>query len=176
MSRNNNKMAKKFVEYTPTSKPYGNCLYLTNADGDWYEQQQNFEPDTLKIAYDDDGIIRSFSDDASTLCPIGLYVAEIVKNDVPDDFGWDHEWVFINGEITPRIQTPAELQQQAESQKRYLMSQATNSITPLQYAVDLNMATDTEQSTLIAWKKYTVLLNRVDCSTAPNIDWPKAPE
>ncbi|BET96437.1 tail fiber assembly protein [Xenorhabdus taiwanensis] len=67
-------------------------------------------------------------------------------------------------------------QQQAESQKRYLMSQATNSIIPLQYAVDLNMATDTEQSTLIAWKKYMVLLNRVDCSAASNIDWPKAPE
>ncbi|BET97274.1 tail fiber assembly protein [Xenorhabdus taiwanensis] len=72
--------------------------------------------------------------------------------------------------------TPEQLQQQAASQKRYLMSQATNSIAPLQYAVDLNMATDTEQSTLLAWKKYTVLLNRVDCSTAPNIDWPKAPE
>ncbi|WP_244149793.1 tail fiber assembly protein, partial [Xenorhabdus thuongxuanensis] len=60
--------------------------------------------------------------------------------------------------------------------KRYLMSQAANTITPLQYAVDLKMETDSEQSTLIAWKKYMVLLNRVDCSTAPNIDWPKAPE
>ncbi|MDE9566705.1 tail fiber assembly protein, partial [Xenorhabdus bovienii] len=24
--------------------------------------------------------------------------------------------------------------------------------------------------------KYRVLLNRVDCSTAPSIDWPKAPK
>ncbi|CAM4057539.1 tail fiber assembly protein [Xenorhabdus thuongxuanensis] len=174
MSRN--KMAKKFVEYTPTSKPYGNCLYLTNAGGDWYEQQQNFKPDTLKIAYDDDGIIRSFSDDASTLCPIGLYVAEIVKNDVPADFGWDHEWVFINGEITPRIQTPAELQQQAESQKQQLMFSAANSIAPLQDAVDLGMATDAEKSALTAWRKYRVLLNRVDCATVPDIQWPEPPK
>ncbi|OKP03933.1 tail fiber assembly protein [Xenorhabdus eapokensis] len=72
--------------------------------------------------------------------------------------------------------TPEQLQQQAEQEKRYRMSQAANSITPLQYAVDLNMATDTEQSALIAWKKYTVLLNRVDCSAAPNIDWPKTPK
>ncbi|WP_340613548.1 tail fiber assembly protein [Xenorhabdus thailandensis] len=72
--------------------------------------------------------------------------------------------------------TQAELQQQAERQKQYLMSQAANSIAPLQYAVDLNMATDTELSALTEWKKYTVLLNRVDCSAAPNIDWPKAPE
>ncbi|MDC9607394.1 tail fiber assembly protein [Xenorhabdus griffiniae] len=67
-------------------------------------------------------------------------------------------------------------QQQAESRKRHLMTQAANAIAPLQYAVDLQMATDTEQSKLTEWKRYCVLLNRVDCSTAPNIDWPKAPE
>ncbi|WP_198023795.1 tail fiber assembly protein, partial [Xenorhabdus cabanillasii] len=26
------------------------------------------------------------------------------------------------------------------------------------------------------WRKYRVLLNRVDCSTAPDIHWPEAPE
>ncbi|WP_099142977.1 tail fiber assembly protein [Xenorhabdus kozodoii] len=72
--------------------------------------------------------------------------------------------------------TPAELQQQAESQKQSRMSQAANSIAPLQYAVDLKMATNAELTLLTAWKKYCVLLNRVDCSTAPEIDWPKAPE
>lgn len=72
--------------------------------------------------------------------------------------------------------TLVQLQQQAESQKRQLMTQASNSIAPLQYAVDLQMATDEEQATLTEWKRYCVLLNRVDCSTAPNIDWPKAPE
>jgi hypothetical protein len=66
--------------------------------------------------------------------------------------------------------------QQTESQKRYRLSQATNAIAPLQYAVDLQMETKEEQASLLAWKKYCVLLNRVDCSTAPNIDWPKAPE
>lgn len=67
-------------------------------------------------------------------------------------------------------------QQQAESQKRYRLSQAAKSIAPLQYAVDLQMETDSEQAALTEWKRYCVLLNRVDCSTAPNIDWPKAPE
>ncbi|MBC8949621.1 tail fiber assembly protein [Xenorhabdus sp. TS4] len=78
------------------------------------------------------------------------------------------------GDIPPP--TPAELQQQAESQKKYLMTQATSAIAPLQYAVDLQMATAAELSALTAWKKYCVLLNRVDCSTAPNIDWPEQPE
>ncbi|MDC9595604.1 tail fiber assembly protein, partial [Xenorhabdus anantnagensis] len=29
---------------------------------------------------------------------------------------------------------------------------------------------------LTEWRKYRVLLNRVDCSTAPDIQWPKVPE
>nr|WP_306310487.1 tail fiber assembly protein [Xenorhabdus aichiensis] len=78
------------------------------------------------------------------------------------------------GDIPPP--TPEELQQRAERKKQYLMSQASNSIAPLQDAVDLKMAIDSEQATLTGWKKYRVLLNRVDCSTAPDIDWPKAPK
>ncbi|WP_338885547.1 tail fiber assembly protein [Xenorhabdus sp. TH1] len=61
--------------------------------------------------------------------------------------------------------TPEQLQQRAESEKRYRMLHAINAIAPLQYAVDLQMATDTEQSKLTEWKRYCVLLNRVDCST-----------
>ncbi|MDE9528240.1 tail fiber assembly protein [Xenorhabdus bovienii] len=78
------------------------------------------------------------------------------------------------GDIPPP--TPEELQRGAEREKQYLMSQAGNHIAPLQYAVDLQMATNAEQTELTAWKKYCVLLNRVDCSAAPKIDWPKAPE
>ncbi|MDE9518871.1 tail fiber assembly protein, partial [Xenorhabdus bovienii] len=49
-------------------------------------------------------------------------------------------------------------------------------IAPLQDAVDLGMATDSEQITLTVWKKYRVLLNRVDCSTAPDVKWPEQPK
>ncbi|WP_258087436.1 tail fiber assembly protein [Xenorhabdus bovienii] len=78
------------------------------------------------------------------------------------------------GDIPPP--TPEELQQRAERKKQYLMSQASNAIAPLQDAVDLKMAIDSERESLTGWKKYRVLLNRVDCSAAPKIDWPKAPE
>lgn len=71
---------------------------------------------------------------------------------------------------------PEELQQRAESQKLYLMSQAATAIAPLQDAVDLDMATDAEKSALTEWRKYRVLLNRVDCFTAPDIQWPEQPK
>ncbi|RLX81228.1 phage tail protein, partial [Escherichia coli] len=38
-------------------------------------------------------------------------------------------------------------------------------------AADLEIATEEEISLLEAWKKYRVLLNRVDTSVAPDIEW-----
>ncbi|HAL0420644.1 TPA: tail fiber assembly protein, partial [Escherichia coli] len=48
-------------------------------------------------------------------------------------------------------------------------------IAPLQDAVDLEIATEEERSLLEAWNKYRVLLNRVDTSTVPDIEWPANP-
>lgn len=53
-------------------------------------------------------------------------------------------------------------------------STSRNSV-PLQDAVDLEIATEEERSLLEAWNKYRVLLNRVDTSTAPDIEWPANP-
>ncbi|EFA4801153.1 tail fiber assembly protein [Escherichia coli] len=52
---------------------------------------------------------------------------------------------------------------------------ASEHIAPLQDAVDLEIATEEETSLLEAWKKYRMLLNRVDTSTAPDIEWPTNP-
>ncbi|HAY0242457.1 TPA: tail fiber assembly protein, partial [Escherichia coli] len=41
--------------------------------------------------------------------------------------------------------------------------------------VDLEIATEEETLLLEAWKKYRVLLNRVDTSVVPDIEWPVAP-
>ncbi|EEN6521711.1 tail fiber assembly protein [Salmonella enterica] len=65
---------------------------------------------------------------------------------------------------------------QAEETKSRLLQMASGKIAPLQDAVDLGLATDDEKVQLDEWKKYRVLVNRVDISTAPKIDWPKKPE
>lgn len=64
---------------------------------------------------------------------------------------------------------------EAEQQKQSLLAESSNAIAPLQDAVDLEMATEAEITQLTAWKKYRVLLNRVDTSLAPDIDWPQKP-
>ncbi|WP_435817083.1 terminase gpA endonuclease subunit [Escherichia coli] len=64
---------------------------------------------------------------------------------------------------------------EAEETKNSLMQVASEHIAPLQDAVDLEIATEEEISLLEAWKKYRVLLNRVNTTTAPDIEWPVAP-
>ncbi|BEB18828.1 hypothetical protein VEE42_00100 [Escherichia coli] len=72
-----------------------------------------------------------------------------------------------------RIYTADEQQQQTESQKAALLSEAESVIQPLERAVRLNMATDEEHSRLEAWERYSVLVSRVDPA---NPEWPKMPQ
>ncbi|EAO7558002.1 tail fiber assembly protein [Salmonella enterica] len=61
---------------------------------------------------------------------------------------------------------------QAEETKSRLLQMASEKIAPLQDAVDLGEATDDEKARLLAWKKYRVLVNRVDTSSPI---WPEIP-
>lgn len=63
----------------------------------------------------------------------------------------------------------------AEQKKLSLRTAADAEITWRQDAVDAAIATDEETAALAEWKKYRVLLMRVDTSTAPNITWPITP-
>ncbi|HFJ3948690.1 TPA: tail fiber assembly protein [Salmonella enterica] len=79
---------------------------------------------------------------------------------------WDSKakvWVNDEGaEVAARLR-------EAEGTKSRLLQMASGKIAPLQDAVDLGIATDDEKAQLDEWKKYRVLVNRVDTS---NPDWP----
>ncbi len=76
----------------------------------------------------------------------------------------------------PKPLSQEQLQQQAKNKQSELMNVATEAIAPLQDAVDLDEATDDELAILKKWKQYRVTLNRLDLSTAPDIDWPSVPD
>ncbi|MEN4605657.1 tail fiber assembly protein [Pantoea agglomerans] len=69
-----------------------------------------------------------------------------------------------------------ELISQAENKRIRLRAEANTIIQPLQDAVDLGIATGDEASQLIAWKKYRVMLMRVNTDDAESIKWPEKPE
>lgn len=64
----------------------------------------------------------------------------------------------------------------AIDEKKQRQKEATEIVSILQGAVDLDMATDREADLLSEWTKYRVLLNRIDTSLAPEIEWPEVPD
>lgn len=107
--------------------------------------------------------------------------------ETPTEEEWDNrqmlKW-FLDGTLTRTAQAPAapkstkdEAVAIAMKKCEELLKQAAKAIAPLQDAVDLNDATTTEKSNLIAWKRYRIAVNRVqDQSGYPlQIDWPATP-
>lgn len=82
-----------------------------------------------------------------------------------------------NGErwVTDEVAQKAAVVAAANATKSELIKSASEQIEPLQDAVDLDMATDDEIARFNEWRKYRVLLTRVDTSTAPAIVWPDMP-
>ena len=65
---------------------------------------------------------------------------------------------------------------QALTKKNQLLAEATTQISYLQDAVDSQIASEQETQLLVEWKKYRVLVNRIDIELAPNIEWPNQPK
>lgn len=95
----------------------------------------------------------------------------------PDKYySWDitsKTWAMTDAAVA---QKSADLIADAELRRSTLLSEAGTAISPLQDAVELDMATDEEKSRYDAWRKYRVLLMRVDTSLAPDINWPEPPK
>ncbi|AKH64721.1 MULTISPECIES: tail fiber assembly protein [Photorhabdus] len=66
--------------------------------------------------------------------------------------------------------------EQAEQQRATLRKHANETVMLLQHAVDAKLASEAEKTALLNWKKYFVLLSRVDTSLIPDIEWPEKPE
>ncbi|TDB54203.1 tail fiber assembly protein [Photorhabdus khanii] len=93
------------------------------------------------------------------------------KKPVTDCDKWDgQEWV-VDKDLLKSHQI-----EEAKQQKATLLRQANETLSLLQDSVDLEIATEAEEIALLAWKKYRVLLSRVDTSQVPYVEWPEVPE
>lgn len=145
-------------------------LYFQDENGrDWYETLRTWKG---AVATDEDGIVVACESDVSFMgMQEGRNVYEINPADIPANVLGNYKYlegVFID--IRP---SDADV---AEKKKSELMAVAERAIAPLQDAVDLGIATTEEKESLLAWKKYRVLLNRVDVRETPDIDWPETPQ
>ncbi|ECG1390981.1 tail fiber assembly protein [Salmonella enterica subsp. houtenae str. CFSAN000557] len=147
------------------------AIILRDEQGrEWYSSQALFSAETVKVMYDSDNIVRAITMDVSTLYPHMHSVAEIV--DLPDGADIHGDWVYSDGEVVARKYSSDELVAAANDQKSHLREIADSEIAWRQDAVDAGIATDEETAALTEWKKYRVLLMRVD--TAKPV-WPTLP-
>ncbi|MDH2369479.1 tail fiber assembly protein [Providencia rettgeri] len=137
----------------------------------YYSATMNaFYPVLMKQNYIDAG---SFPDDAKEIEDNIFYqfstgIPPLGKMRIAGDDGLP-TWA----DIPPPTQE--ELIQHAEVEKQTRLQEASKTIAPLQDAADLGIAMVDETTALKEWKKYRVLLNRVDTSAAPDIKWPEEP-
>ena len=65
---------------------------------------------------------------------------------------------------------------QASIKKNQFLAEAASQLSYLQDAVDSQIASEQEAQLLVEWKKYRVLVNRIDIELAPNIEWSNQPK
>lgn len=129
----------KFKPYVPSSNAIDGVLYLKSEDEkDWYDIQSQFSKDTLKVMFDDNGLVISCSRDVSLLFPVnygvlevesetddllGCYVVNgnIVKEKKPSEYHkWDgKDWVIPPEKMTALL---------AETQTRLIANIAATSL------------------------------------------------
>lgn len=130
-------------------------FYSASQNG-FYDDNQTLPADAVEIAetlrtelitaQNAGGVIRPGNDGMPVIIPSADYVPELTEE--------EQRWF-------------------AESRKQSLLSEATARIGPLQDAVDFGEATDYEATQLLAWRKYRMLLMRVDTSKS---EWPIRPD
>lgn len=79
--------------------------------------------------------------------------------------------------VYPAPPTTEQLAARAISERTRLLQIATLEIAPLQDAVDVGIASETEQTKLTAWKVYRVHLSRIEqqLQYPHTIEWPESP-
>lgn len=104
-----------------------------------------------------------------------LYRAVAGPDDVTEDEWYTEE---TPPDPVPLPPTPEQVLAAVNAKRDEQLALAALRIAPLQYAVDLNDATDAEIDRLKAWQQHSVALNRIDQQVAfpDTIDWPVAPD
>ncbi|HGJ5868524.1 tail fiber assembly protein [Arsenophonus nasoniae] len=172
-------MDKFFKRYKPEDQSGASYASLTNGTFDWYEYQKILSNDKYKLMIDVNDFVISASKDASTLFPENCKVVEI--DEIPPDFSDKlGRWRYHEGKIIyiDDDYLNNHLSKTSEGRiflKSSFLDEASKIIAPLRDTVDLGMATENEIEILKKWKKYRVLLNRINPIESCYEDWPQKP-
>lgn len=169
----------KFTPYTPdtTDRPKiidgQNVMFLRDEKGnDWYDVIELFdESTTLKIGYDDDGRVRTFTTNIHALFPVNLSVVELPATKAHLSVTLGDDWFYKDG----KLQQIRDYLADAETERNSRMNEATARINWLEDAQKDGDISADEVAELAKLRAYRTALRRLDLSAAPKINWPAAP-
>lgn len=169
---------KNLKIYTPDDeyslflmKEHSAEFFISEDGRDWYESQASFSPYTLKVAYDEAGIIRSISQDVSSIYPRDLSVVEFPATKANLRVTLGDYWFYKDG----KLQQIRDYLADAETERNSRMADVTTRIDWLEDAQkDSDISAD-EEKELTELRAYRTALRRLDLSAAPKINWPDAP-
>ena len=166
----------KFTPYTPdiTDRPKiidgQNVMFLKDDKGnDWYDVIELFdESETLKIGYDDDGCVRTFTTNIHAFFPVNLNVVELPATEANLRVTLGADWFYKDG----KLQQIRDYLAQAEAERDRRMAEMTARIDWLEAAQKDGDISTEEQTELAALRARRTKLRRLDLSSAPDINWP----
>ncbi|MDT7294417.1 MULTISPECIES: tail fiber assembly protein [Citrobacter] len=169
----------KFTPYTPdtTDRPKiidgQNVLFLQDDKGnDWYDVVDLFdESTTLKVGYDEDGRVRTFTTNIHALFPVNLSVVELPATKANLRVTLGDDWFYKDG----KLQQIRDYLADAETERNSRMNEATVRINWLEDAQKDGDISAEEAAELTELRAYRTALRRLDLSAAPKINWPDAP-
>ena len=162
------------VQYELT-RQFG-VVWLYSEDGkNWYEEQKNFQDDTIKIAYTSDGIIVAINKDVSTINPEGLSVVEVADITANRRADISGKWMFKDGVVIKRTYTEEEQRQQAENEKQSLLQLVRDKTQLWDSQLRLGIISDENKQKLTAWMLYAQKVESTDTSILP-VTFPEQPE
>ncbi|EOZ9155382.1 tail fiber assembly protein [Citrobacter freundii] len=176
----------KFSTYTPDdpNKPKSidgqNVMYLRDEDGnDWYEVKALFdELTTLKVGFDDEGRVKTFSTNIHAFFPANLSVVELPATKANLSVTLGDDWFYKDG----KLQQIRDYQAIAVAERDNRMAEATKRINWLEAAQEDGDITNEEETELSALRSYRTELRRLDLShitdteSYDGIEWPNKPE
>ncbi|MDU4129513.1 MULTISPECIES: tail fiber assembly protein [Pantoea] len=169
---------KKLTPYIPEHRDLimPGAFFLQTEDGlDWYYHLTRFDTDTIKVAFDESGVVRFIESDASRIWPENLSVVELSAECVPSEANISGGWSFLNGKVIPRVYSAIELTVKAEAEREELIAIARQTMNEWQNDLLLDEISDEDRASLKKWNTYVKALKAMDLSTTENLSWPAVP-
>ena len=170
----------KFTPYMPdtTDRPKiidgQNVMFLQDDKGnDWYDVIKLFdESKTLKIGYDDDGRVRTFTTNIHAFFPVNMSVVELSATKANLRVTLGDDWFYKDG----KLQQIRDHLANAEAERDSRMAEVTTRIDWLEDAQKDGDISSDEETELASLRAYRTALRRLDLTTAPDINWPEVPD